>query len=256
MSITAALMLALAVVPAPEVTEYVALGDSYAAGVGSGGNAETGCGRSDFAHPNLWKDSHSPARFAFPACSGATTQHVADRQLGSLSGETELVTLTVGGMDADFTKVMTTCTLGSDGACEKSVERAVQLIRSELPGRFERLFQGIEAAAPKAKVVVLGYPRLFESRSCSGGLSAAKRAAVNDGADALAEVTAAAVAATGGALTFVDVREAFAGHGICGEDPWVHPLTTPLGHSYHPNRDGQLWYLRALESVAKTALRR
>ncbi|SDI20090.1 GDSL-like Lipase/Acylhydrolase family protein [Actinokineospora alba] len=255
MSIVAALVLSLAVVPAPVVSEYVvseyvALGDSYAAGVGSGG-AQSGCGRSEFAHPNLWKDAHSPAAFAFPACSGATTRHVLDRQLKSLSGATELVTLTVGGMDADFTKVMTTCTLGSDHACEKSVARAEGLIRSELPGRFAQVFQAISAAAPKARVVVLGYPRLFEPRGCPGGLSPAKRAAVNNGADSLAEVTAAAAAATGGAVTFVDVREVFAGHGICGDDPWVHPVTTPLTDSYHPNRAGQLGYLRALESVVE-----
>lgn len=256
MSIVAALVLSLAVVPAPVVSEYVALGDSYAAGVGSGGG-QSGCGRSDFAHPKLWSDAHSPGVFAFPACSGATTRHVLDRQLRSLTGGTELVTLTIGGMDADFTKVMTTCTLGSDHACEKSVTRAREMIRSELPGRFEQVFRGITAAAPSARVVVLGYPRLFESRGCPGGLTPAKRAAVNSGADTLAEVTAAAVAATGGAVTFVDVREVFAGHGICGDDPWIHPVTTPLTNSYHPNRDGQLGYLRALESVvAGTAQRR
>ncbi|MBC6445754.1 SGNH/GDSL hydrolase family protein [Actinokineospora xionganensis] len=255
MSIVAALVLSLAVVPAPVVSEYVALGDSYAAGVGSGGSSQSGCGRSDFAHPNLWNDAHSPGAFAFPACSGATTQHVVDRQLTSLSAQTELVTLTIGGMDAGFTKVMTTCTLGSDHGCEKAVARAEQLIRSELPARFERLFQGITAVAPNARVVVLGYPRLFESRGCSGGLSPAKRAAVNKGADSLAEVTAAAAAATGSAVTFVDVREVFAGHGICGDDPWVHPLTSPLTDSYHPTRAGQAGYLRALESAVGTARR-
>lgn len=248
MSFAAALVLSLAMVPAPVVSEYVALGDSYAAGVGSENNAGRGCRQSDFAYPNLWKDAHSPAAFSLAACSGATVKSVMDRQLGSLSGATGLVTLTIGGNDVDFVQVMTTCTVSSDQACERAVERADGVIRTELPDRFERLFAAIKAAAPDAKVVVLGYPRLFESQSCAGGLSAAKRAAVNSGADSLASVTEAATADAG--VTFVDTREAFAGHGICGHEPWIHPVTSPLTHSYHPNRSGQVGYLRALESVA------
>lgn len=247
MSLAAALVLTMAMVPAPTVSEYVALGDSYAAGVGSAQGAGTGCRRSDFGYPNLWKDAHSPASFSSAACSGATVRAVTDRQLRSLTSETDLVTITVGGNDAGFVGVMTTCTLSSDKACEQAVDRAEKVIHTDLPGRFERLFAAIKAAAPQAKIVVLGYPRLFEAKSCAGGLSEAKRAAVNDGADALASVTGAAAIAAG--VTFVDVRDAFTGHGICGDDPWIHPLTSPVANSYHPTRSGQVGYLRALESA-------
>ncbi|MEO6083698.1 MAG: SGNH/GDSL hydrolase family protein [Umezawaea sp.] len=184
----------------------------------------------------------------FAACAGATVGEVVDRQVAGLSGETGLVTLTVGGNDVGFADVMTTCTVGSDRGCERAVERAGGVAREELPSRLAGLFAAVAERAPGAKVVVLGYPRLFEARSCAGGLSAAKRAAVNGGADLLAEVTAAAAAAAG--VAFVDVREAFAGHGICGADPWVRAVTAPIGDSYHPNRLGQMGYLRALESVA------
>jgi lysophospholipase L1-like esterase len=247
MGIAAALVLSLVMVPAPVAPEYVALGDSYAAGVGSG-NTGGGCGRGTFSYPNLWKDAHSPASFQFPACAGATVRDVLDRQVPSLSAETGLVTVTVGGNDVGFDDVMTTCSVSSDRACASAVERAEGLAREELPGRLERLFAAVAERAPGAKVVVLGYPRLFESRSCAGGLSEAKRAAVNGGADLLAEVMASSAGAAG--VAFVDVREAFAGHGICGADPWVHPVTSPVADSYHPNRSGYVGYLRALESVA------
>jgi lysophospholipase L1-like esterase len=246
MGIAAALVLSLVMVPAPVVSEYVALGDSYAAGVGSGGTGG-GCGRGAFSYPNLWKDAHSPTSFVFAACAGATVGDVVDRQVAGLSRETGLVTLTVGGNDVGFADVMTTCTVGSDRGCERAVERAGGVAREELPSRLEGLFAAVAERAPGAEVVVLGYPRLFEERSCAGGLSAAKRAAVNGGADLLAEVTAAAAAKAG--VVFVDVREAFAGHGICGADPWVRAVTVPIGDSYHPNRLGQAGYLRALESV-------
>lgn len=246
MGIAAALVLSLVMIPAPVAPEYAALGDSYAAGVGTG-NSGGGCGRSTSSYPALFKDAHSPASFLFPACSGATVRDVLDRQVPSLSAETGLVTVTVGGNDIGFADVMTTCSLGLDRACVRAVERANGLTRGELPGRLARLFAGIKAAAPGAKVVLLGYPRLFESRSCSGGLSEAKRAAVNGGADLLAEVMASSAGAAG--VAFVDVRKVFAGHGICGANPWVRPVTSPLRDSYHPNRLGYGGYLRALESV-------
>jgi len=244
MGIAAALVLSLVMVPAPVASEYVALGDSYAAGVGSGGSGE--CGRSASAHPSLWNDAHSPAEFRFAACSGATTQDVLESQVASLSSVTTLVTLTVGGNDIGFTDVMTTCTLGSDQGCEQAVARAGEVIRTELPGRLERLLAAVDAKAPIAQVVLLGYPRLFESGPCVSGMSEAKRAAVNSGADSLATTTAAAAKAAG--VAFVDVRQAFTGHGICGADPWLHAITLPVGDSYHPNRSGQTGYLRALEA--------
>nr|MDT0665854.1 GDSL-type esterase/lipase family protein [Micromonospora sp. DSM 115978] len=106
-------------------------------------------------------------------------------------------------------------------------------------------------AAPNARVVVLGYPRLFEqTRSCGwGGLSLAKRELVNDGADALTQLISARAAAAG--FEFVDVRPVFAGHGICGTSPWINgSLLTSGAGAYHPNADGyRLGYLAALSSV-------
>lgn len=246
MGIAAALVLSLVMVPAPVAPEYVALGDSYAAGVGSGGTGGA-CGRGAFSYPNMWKDAHSPASFQFAACAGATVQEVLDRQVSALSTETGLVTLTVGGNDIEFTDVMTTCSMSTDRACQAAVRQAEDIAREQLPGRLAHLFAEVASRAPGAKVVVLGYPRLFESRSCAGGLSAAKRTAVNEGADVLAEVTATSAGAAG--VRFVDVREPFTGHGICGADPWVWPVTSPVGDSYHPNRAGHAGYLRALESA-------
>ncbi|HEX6341289.1 SGNH/GDSL hydrolase family protein [Umezawaea sp.] len=245
MGIAAALVLSLVMVPAPVAQEYVALGDSYAAGVGTGGTGE--CGRSDAAYPRLWEKAHAPADFVFAACSGAVVQDVLDGQMASLSSETTLVTVTVGGNDVGFVDVMTTCTLSSDRACEQAAGRAGEVIRGEMPGRLGRLLGAVVDRAPAADVVVLGYPRLFETGVCVGGLSEAKRAAVNSGADLLAEVTAEAAAAAG--VEFVDVRGVFAGHGVCGVEPWVHAVTLPVGDSYHPNRLGQGGYFRALEGA-------
>src|SRR6478735_6162761 len=61
---------------------YVALGDSYSAGVGSGSyTSDSGsCSRSTKAYPYLWKAAHAPTSFAFVACSGAKTDDVVANQ--------------------------------------------------------------------------------------------------------------------------------------------------------------------------------
>ena len=118
-SCTAAAVPALA---AP-ATEYVALGDSYASGVGTRDYfPDSGdCKRGPKAYPQLWADEHGVAKFSFDACSGAVTDDVNSGQLGSLSGSTTLVTISVGGNDVGFSKTMESCLLGSDDACDEAV---------------------------------------------------------------------------------------------------------------------------------------
>src|SRR5690349_7711081 len=98
---------------------YVALGDSYSSGVGAGSyiSSSGSCDRSTKAYPYLWNAAHSPSSFAFNACSGATTDDVMAGQLGSLNSATSLVSITIGGNDAGFSDVMTTCVIQSDSAC-------------------------------------------------------------------------------------------------------------------------------------------
>jgi lysophospholipase L1-like esterase len=84
---------------APAVN-YVALGDSYASGVGAG-SVSGSCGQSPNAYPALWATASSPASFKFAACSGATTSDVISSQLSSLSSSTTLVSMTIGGNDLD-----------------------------------------------------------------------------------------------------------------------------------------------------------
>src|SRR5579871_4843180 len=89
---------------------YVALGDSYASGDGTGVyyNDGTSCYRSPDSYPPLVAaaDGYS---LTFGACSGATTATVISSQLGSLSSATRLVTIQIGGNDAGFTNVIEDC---------------------------------------------------------------------------------------------------------------------------------------------------
>lgn len=232
-----------------ESIEYVALGDSYSAGVGAGNDDESGdCRRSANAYPRLWADAHDVSDFSFAACLGATTSDVLD-QAEELDADTTLVTVSVGGNDAGFTDVMVDCTVGTDRYCLDRVEEAKTFARDTLPDRLETVYTTLAESAPNAEVLVFGYPRIYElNGSCSVGLSETKRSAINAGADALVESIAQQADEAG--FPFLDVRERFGGHEICSSDWWLHSLTWPTEESYHPTAQGQeLGYLPALEEV-------
>src|SRR5919204_6586664 len=80
---------------------YVAMGDSYSSGVGTRDYfPDSGsCLRGPKAYPQLWADEHHVATFDFVACSGATTDDVNSNQISSLSSDTTLATISVGGND-------------------------------------------------------------------------------------------------------------------------------------------------------------
>ncbi|HYZ35596.1 MAG TPA: SGNH/GDSL hydrolase family protein [Pseudonocardiaceae bacterium] len=230
--------------PGASSVNYVALGDSYSAGVGTGvyDPASGGCARSPLSYPPLWASEHHPASFRFVACSGATTGDVRGSQITALDPGTNLVTITIGGNDAGFAAVLRTCTTGpSDSACIAAVDAAEEFARTELPGRLTQTYAAIRSAAPSAHVIVLGYPRLFElTPGCSDPLAPnlTRRTKLNEGADVIDSVIYKTVVSQPG-FGFVDVRDEFAGHGVCSPDPWINGPSVPsFVGPYHPNQQG------------------
>ncbi|MFD7709007.1 SGNH/GDSL hydrolase family protein [Streptomyces sp. NPDC059785] len=232
---------------------YVALGDSYSSGVGAGSyiSSSGDCKRSTKAYPYLWAAANSPSSFTFAACSGARSSDVVSGQLGSLTSATGLVSLSVGGNDAGFADVMTTCVLQSESSCLARIATAKAYVDSTLPGNLDTVYSAISAKAPSAHVVVLGYPRFYQlSGSCLLGLSETERSAINGAADYLDAAIAKRAAAHG--FTFGDVRSTFNGHEICSGSAWLHSVNwTSIGESYHPTAAGQSGgYLPVFTSAA------
>jgi lysophospholipase L1-like esterase len=229
---------------------YVALGDSYSSGVGAGSYDSSGCTRSANAYAPLWAGNHHTPSFRFVACSGATTDDVLNNQVSSVTSSTTLATISIGGNDAGFVAVVGTCQVGNDSACSAAVAVSKAYATTILPGKLDRTYAAIKQRAPGARLVVLGYPRLFETNSGSCGIlgmSVAKRQALNSGADSLAGVIASRAAAAG--ATYVDVRSRFAGHGVCGSSAWINGITGLTG-AFHPNATGQrAGYLAALSGA-------
>ena len=223
-------------------TAYVALGDSFAAGMGAG-DEFGGCVRSS--------ESSYPADFAAKtgvrlvrnaACSGATTDDLVARQLRALNSTIDLVTVSVGGNDLGVAKLATACSRGGTNDCKSDFNAAVNEI-GILPQQLAATYQSIAKAAPNARIVVTGYPMLFELPNTSDPEFATK-AAVNTATAALDAAAREAVVAQqkrGVPIWYVDVS--FANHGVGSAKPWVN-LTGPT--AFHPNAAGYRAYSAAL----------
>lgn len=218
---------------------YVALGDSYSSGNGAGNydSASGDCHRSFSAYPYLWKNAHAPSSFADTACSGAVTTDVTNSQLGPLNSSTGLVSLTIGGNDAGFADVITTCVLSSDSGCVDRVNQAETYAQNTLPARLDATYNAIRAKAPNARVVVLGYPRIYTLNVFCIGLSATKHQKIDEAADVLDNVIKTRAQAHG--FVFGDVRDNFGGHELCSGDDYLHDIViSPSWESYHPTAAG------------------
>jgi lysophospholipase L1-like esterase len=245
-SATSAAAMAILVSPASaqSAVNYVALGDSYASGVGSGSytSASGSCDQSLNAYPALWAAANDPASYVSEACSGATTSSVHSSQLSALSASTTLVSLTVGGNDADFSSVMETCNLlfFSTSSCVSAIDSAEAQAEANLPGALDSLLSAIKSDAPNATVVVLDYPLFYDlskSSSCVG-LSTTDRTDIDQGINLIDGMLQTAATKYGD--TFADARPAFAGHEICDSDSWLNSVDwTDFTSSYHPTAAGQ-----------------
>lgn len=237
----AALLTATTAAPARAAAPgYVALGDSYSSGSAAGNYLADGtnCERSVNSYPSLIAAARG-YQLNLRACAGATTTDVAATQLAALSGTTGYVTVSVGGNDIGFGDVLTQCALpGWMSNCDRAIDTALTRVNTVLPGPLSALYRDIRAKAPNARVVVVGYPRLFNGTDCHPltFFSSHEMTRLNAGADALnAQLRALATAAGFG---FADPVPTFAGHAVCSASPYLTNLTLPVGQSFHPNQAG------------------
>ena len=227
-------------------TKYVALGDSYSSGTGTRTYYDSNCQRSVYAYPYLLHNAHPSWTFVHAACSGAKTGDILSSQIQSVTSDTNWVTYTIGGNDAGFSSVITTCAEPSWlGDCNSAVNNAQSYIQNTLPGRLDQVNSAIKSHAPNAKVIVLDYPHLFNGQDCNAGtfFSSSEETRLNQTADMLKSVLSAAASRAGGNFLFRDVIPPFIGHADCdggggSSTEWINGLSNPVGESYHPKRTG------------------
>lgn len=229
---------------------YVALGDSYSSGVGTRVfYSESGeCKRS----PDAYGPKVAAAKgytLSFQACSGAKTTEVNEKQLGTLSSSTALVTITIGGNDAGFSNVMINCALYYF-TCGSAISEADEFIAKKLSGLLETTYKDIRAKATSAEVIVLGYPKLFtkEGATCNVNfLTSGNEKRMNESAEKLDAVIRGRAEAM--KFKFVNPTGAFEAHEVCAAEEWLNGQSLPLEESYHPNVKGQEEFTKLVEGA-------
>lgn len=232
----------------PRTLDYVALGDSYAAGYGGGALLDA-CGRTAEGYPALLDALDRVALASNQSCAGATAfstppgppegpldlpEQIDALVSGSLIGrETDLVTITIGGNDVRFGEIVAACA-GPDVpvACAPAIDAATAYAQTALAEQLRSSLARLRSLAPRAEIVLAGYPHLFEEGS-PGPLSAPAQALFNEGTDKLNATLAAQL---GRDSTFVDVVDEFSGHGVGAAEPWIIFDGGPF--DLHPNATG------------------
>ena len=150
-------------------TVLAALGDSYSSGEANPpfDPSAGSCDRSPQAWPLL---AAATLRWTATnlACSGAQTKDVVNPYkdqpaqvdaLAALRPRPGVVTITIGGNDAGFGTTLGAC-VAADCVATGAIAAAEATILTVLSDRLVDTYRAVEAAAPRAKLVVVGYPRL------------------------------------------------------------------------------------------------
>lgn len=242
---------------------YVALGDSYAAGAGVPASSGGACLRSDHNYGHLVAAALAPSSYVDTTCAGAkvgalTTAQtdagmvVNGPQLDAVTSDTTLITLTIGGnnlgtSDFGFADAAAICSalavtnpLGAP--CRDFYGDTLSKRLDTAAAQLADGLQKLHAKAPKAKVMIVGYPSVIpdDPAKCLGKMPVTTgdlrflRSVLGELNDEVART------ATANGATYVDTLGPTTGHDSCSSSPWVEGLfpaspAVPL----HPNATGE-----------------
>lgn len=172
----------------------------------------------------------------------------------------DLVTVTIGGNDVGFSDVLRYCyyvsaILHRPNFCVAALHNELEIINA-FGDVVSGYYNAITTEAGYARVVIVGYPRLFPREQSSvhncGWLSAAARQLLNSLAGRLDRKLSAAARGIAAGAEYVSMLDALRGHELCTRDSWVNPITINghVNYAAHPNLAGQV----AIEKVVQTHL--
>lgn len=241
--------------------DYVALGDSYAAGslVLPADSSSPLCARSLVNYPRLTARTVGLS-LTDVTCGGATTDHMTTSQypgvgpqFDALRADTEIVTLGIGGNDnLLFLGAIASCgalglasplTILDVGApCRDLLGATHNASADAIKDKISANVRGIQAHSPDAQVFVVGYPDLLPQRGrCYPSLPLTSGdVAFLDQLNRRLNRSVQAAAAENG-VTYVDLYTPSVGHDLCKRPSvrWVEPLVpAQITAPVHPNATG------------------
>jgi lysophospholipase L1-like esterase len=243
---------------------YMALGDSFSAGHGAAFSYDdNACRRTSLAYPteffNKYQAVVQPSKgstFENLACTGATTVEVS-KQITKVPADTDIVTLTVGGNDLHFADAARVCTLSSGVDCADRLNRLTTQ-KESIREPVKKVLAEINAKAPDARVLLVGYPQIFDTGAC-GALAIAEenRDQIRSMQTSMNKLLQEVVTASGNTKnSFVSTDDLFETHRVCDDDRWINSVTDALveldpAGSYHPNADGHVAMAEAVLNAAQ-----
>lgn len=242
----------------PPVTNsyYVALGSSYAAGLGLGPRAPGSpiiSARTVNGYPQQLARLLKVPSFTDMSSSGSTVRHVLHggqmllgAQIDALGPDTRLVTLTAGGNDVGYVGDLTAMAYSNQGGIIGTLvgvfwngaKPVAERKFSDLENNLTATLFEIRRRSPSARIVVATYPTILpDSGTCAAlGISEGQAELMRVVGLKLAETTRTAAVKAG--VTIVDVASLSHGHDACQNDPWVNGFRPKAGADFHPTLAG------------------
>jgi len=272
LSIAVLAILAVAATAA-RAANYVALGDSYAAGpLIPNPVLPLGCLKSDHNYPHVAAPGIG-LTLRDASCSGAETEDMTNPQnvdpdgpnppqFNSLDASTTVVSLTIGGNDIGFSEVAESC-ITVNPFSHPCLDKYNPGGNDQLKARIEAtapkvaaVLQGIHSRSPGAKIYVVNYPAIFPETGSGcwpqmplGFQDVPYLRATEQRLNSMLATQAAANGAT-----LVNWYQASIGHDACKgtSTRWVEPLVPgTLAAPIHPNKQGMAGGANALLAAVK-----
>jgi lysophospholipase L1-like esterase len=161
---------------------YVAFGDSYAAGIGTGTTQGGGCRKGQNSYPKqLASEAGDQIDFQNLPCSGAKVGEVLqggkNSQIDAWTNpqNSDIATISIGGNDIGFYDILTACVLRVGqfraGDCNEQVQKAYDMINGR--ALFNDIASALHQIIDKSgradfKIYQTGYPAFFnvDTDSC------------------------------------------------------------------------------------------
>lgn len=237
--------------------DIVIAGDSYSSGVGGGGTYTGGtCLRSSNTwgqvYAKLAREKGLTVNVKNVACGGAVVPDL-DKQIPSVTPDTDLVLLTIGGNDVGFANIVVQCftaVIADPARCKSAVDTAKRKVPGVQTAALKRLQTLKARLRPGGKVVVASYPYLanpsnYILRGLLNSYNTGKGAReLGDLGDQIVLNAAAIANAEAGydLVSLVETKDRFIGHepdqNPYRENPnrWVWEIGGD--GPYHPNAAG------------------
>ena len=240
--------------------KYVAMGSSFAAGPKiPDAVPDQSCGRSTANYAHLVATALG-LDLTEVSCIGATIDNVATTpqtmnplQIESVTPDTRLITITIGGNDVNYSSSLVACgrdgvngqsclAASADAAAPDVDSVAINSLLDQIENKLVAMLGKVQQAAPAARIYLVAYPMVLPDPAvpCPPDVPMQAADATFLGTvGARLQAAFRSAAATAG-VNFVDVYGPSHGHDACApaDQRWVEGQANSAVAAYHPNATG------------------